>query len=182
MIIALAGRRIDPSDAQIARFPLEKSAIVRERIHRLLLEQQATSLVVSASCGADLLALDVAGDLGIRRSIILPFEPAHFRETSVIDRPGDWGGLFDRIISEVSTAGDLFSLKGEKRGEAIYRLTNQKLLEKAQELALVSDAPAESVLAVIVWNGEARGPGDITLDFANEARKRLIPLVEVPTR
>ena len=47
-------------------------------------------LVCSAACGADLIALQAAGRVSLRRRIVLPFEPSRFRDSSVVDRPGDW--------------------------------------------------------------------------------------------
>jgi hypothetical protein len=63
MIIALAGRRIDPPRADTPRFPLANMPAVRGRIHTLLVEQKAQGLVCSAACGADLLALEMPREI-----------------------------------------------------------------------------------------------------------------------
>ena len=184
MIITLSGRRIDAPDATNARFPLEKRALVQKRLVALFKEQQATALVASAACGADLLALEIAGQAGIRRRIILPLAPAHFRATSVIDRPGEWGALYDWIIAEVQQANDLVLLNAQEGNDALYLYTNRVILDEAQKLAQTEAAGRSSVsqlLAVIVWEGRDRGKDDITLDFANEARARAIPVMEVLT-
>ena len=97
MIVALAGRRIDKPDADAPRFPLTGVDLVRGRLHHLLSEKKVTTFVCSAACGADLLALAAARDLGIRRRVILPFTRERFRVTSVVDRPGDWGPLFNAV-------------------------------------------------------------------------------------
>src|SRR4030095_8073400 len=107
MIIALAGRRIDAPDAATPRFPVENTEVAARRIHELLEAQGATALVSSAACGADLLALVEAGALGIRRRVVLPFDRKRFREISVVDRPGEWGRLYDDVLDEVSSNGDL---------------------------------------------------------------------------
>ena len=91
MIIALAGRRIDAADADTQRFPVENIELVRRRLRELFERERPEALVSSAACGADLIALDEAGALGIRRRVILPFDRRRFRETSVIDRPGRLG-------------------------------------------------------------------------------------------
>jgi hypothetical protein len=192
MIITLAGRRIDAPNAPIARFPLEQSAIVHRRIQKFLQDHQASALVSSAACGADLLALDAAGQLGIRRRIILSFEPERFRSTSVIDRPGDWGKLYDRIITEVEAVGDLVLLHEENDDEATFIRTNQAILDEAQKLAheaqklaheaaLEANTPTGNLLAVLVWEGQTRGNGDITAAFGEEARARAIPTTEILT-
>lgn len=187
MIIALAGRRIDAQDATIPRFPLENSALVRERIYRFFVERRAAALVCAAACGADLLALDVAGELEIQRHIILPFAVQQFRAASVVDRPGEWGSLFDRIIGEVEAAGNLMILNEDKEDDAVFAITNRAILDEAQSLArqdslAESEAQDKSILALIVWDGRSRGEGDLTLDFANEARARAIPVTEIATR
>ena len=182
MIITLAGRRIDAPDAAVSRFPLEKSASVHERILTLMREQQATTLVSSAACGTDLLALSAAGELGIRRRVILPFAHERFRAASVADRPGEWGALFDQIIAEVEAAGDLVLLDETQADTAAFVRANQMILNEAQALAgqpISEKESAKPVLAVIVWEGKPRGEEDLTADFADEARSRSIPILEI---
>jgi hypothetical protein len=41
------------------------------RLRRFFHEQEASALVGSAACGADLLALEIAGELSLRRRVIL---------------------------------------------------------------------------------------------------------------
>lgn len=186
MIVTLAGRRIDPQNALVARFPLEKSADVRDDIEKLLKDSQATALVSSAACGADLLALEAAGQLGIRRRIVLSFEPDHFRSFSVTDRPGNWGTLYDRIIREVETAGDLVLLHEENDDDATLIRANGVILDEAQKLAheaaLEANTETGDVLAVLVWEGKPGGSGDITAAFRAEARARSIPTAEILTQ
>jgi hypothetical protein len=187
MIITLAGRRIDAQDASVVRFPLEVSPIVRTHIRALLKEQGATTLVSSAACGADLLALEAAEELGLRRRVILPFAAEEFRLSSVIDRPGNWGTVFDRIIADVERSGDLLFIDEQAEANAAFRATNRAILDEAQKLAArcqrrAKTAQKRQILAVIVWDGQPRGEIDLTLDFANQARARSIPVAEVLTR
>lgn len=87
-VVAVAGRRVDVADAQIARFPYGNSEAVRAALLRTLESAVPLLVVASAACGSDLLALDAASAIGIRTRIVLPFAPEVFRETSVVDRPG----------------------------------------------------------------------------------------------
>jgi len=176
-VVALAGRRIDAADAA-ARFPLANVERVRERLRTLLRAQGSAALVCSAACGADLIALDVAGALGLRRRVVLPFAPERFRETSVTDRPGDWGPLFDRIIGEVAATGDVVMLGLDEGDDATYAAANAAILDEAEGLA--AGQPSE-VVAVIVWEGASRGQGDLTEAFATAARARGHPVREVST-
>ena len=135
MVIALAGRRVDPQDTTESRFPARQAIPVQERIRKLLKHNQATDLVCSAACGADLLALEVAGKLGIQRHIVLPFARDNFRRTSVSDRPGNWGQQYDCILDEVEREGELVSLGLSDDDPAAFATTNITILERAVKLA-----------------------------------------------
>jgi len=179
MIIALAGRRVDAPDAKSVRFPStpENLETVRKRILDLLQAKGASALVSSAACGADLLALSAAGTLGLRRIVMLPFERAKFRETSVTDRPGDWASLYDTILDEVQKAGDLQVLDLTSDEEA-YAETNHLIVDEAISLGQKLRVP---VNAALVWDGNSRGKGDLTEDFGGYARSRKIDVIEVMT-
>lgn len=183
MIVALAGRRIDAPDAESPRFPLSSVELVRGRLHKLLSEKEATALVCSAACGADLLALAVAGDLGIRRRVVLPFTREHFRETSVVDRPGDWGTLFDAICDEVSDKGELVILGCSEDDKAAYSATSRAILDEAMRLQTSDKSRDElAILAVIVWEGASRGDDDETAAFARQAGSRGFTVEEILTK
>jgi hypothetical protein len=177
-VTALTGRRIDAANATAARFPLAHVDRVRERLERLLRVQGSAALVCSAACGADLIALDVADALGLRRRIVLPFALERFRQSSVTDRPGTWGPLFDRVIEEVRAKGDLVVLGLDEGDGATYAAANAAILNDAETLA--GGDPAQ-VTAVIVWEGGSRGEGDHTEAFATLARARGHPVREVLT-
>ena len=159
-------------------FPTVNLICVRERIRAALLLRKARSLVCSAACGADLLALDAAGDLGIRRRIVLPFSKELFRTTSVTDRPGDWGPLFDRILSEVEASGNVVVLPGADDDDQAYAAANHAILDEALSMAQPSGSPAG---AIVVWNGTERGEGDLTAAFMREAGEKGLSVTEVST-
>lgn len=185
MIIALAGRRIDAAGAPTPRFPTEQVDAVRERIRTALRKQHAEALVASAACGADLLALEVAGDLGLRRRIILPFARDEFRASSVTDRPGDWGPLFDRICDEVEARGDLVVLGATGDPDAAYELATKAILDDALRLAEESQRGKSQlgggVMAIVVWDQAPRGAGDLTVEFARQAVAHQVPVVSIST-
>jgi hypothetical protein len=181
-VLALAGRRIDPPDAGIPRFPLASVPVVRRRIRDLLVEREVGALVCSAACGADLLALEAAEELGLRARIVLPFDRDGFRESSVTDRPGDWGAAYDRLVAAAERRDDLRVLGLPGGGVGDYARTNGAILEEAVRLAgAAPEAAGGSVLAAVVWEGTPRPGDDLTADFARRARDRGIPVVAVPT-
>jgi hypothetical protein len=176
--VALSGRRIDAPGAKAA-FPLHRRDAVAAALRTQLADASARLLVCSAACGADLLALDAAGALGIRRRIVLPFARAVFRRRSVTDRPGDWGPLFDRICDEVERDGDLVVLDKDPDEEACYLETAHAILSEAE--ALMGETGCRERLALIVWEGPRRDGADVTRDFLEEARRRGWAVAEVGT-
>ena len=124
-VIALAGRRVDAPDAKPSRFPPANVAAVRERIQGLFADRNATALVSSAACGADLLALEAAELLQMRTRIVLPFSREVFRRTSVVDRPGDWGTIYDDVLKDSQV--EILKLPSGQEG---YLETNLRLLHE----------------------------------------------------
>lgn len=179
LVIAFAGRRVDAPDADVPRLPPSSTDAVRERLRLLFAERGAEALVCSGACGADLLALEAAGALGMRRRLVLPFDRVRFRATSVTDRADDltdWGALFDEVLGAVPPS-DVVELDGEATGDEAYAAANRALLDEAEALA----GAEGSVRAVIAWEGARRGEGDLTAAFAEEARARGFPVEEVRT-
>ena len=99
-VIVQAGRRVDAPNAETARFPSTNVNVVKERIKSRFVEYNPVALVTSAACGTDLLALDIAEQTKAERFVLLPSSPAVFRSSSVTDRPGNWGELYDRILKK----------------------------------------------------------------------------------
>ena len=166
-MIALAGRRIDAEDAATPSFPLANVALVRRRLAELFAREAATALVSSGACGADLAGLAVAGERRMRRRVVLPFDRRKFRMTSVVDRPGPWGLLYDDLLAELETTGDVVTLSGLEDGNEAYAAANTAILRQAVAIA----GPAGGgVLAVLVWEGVSRGDDDMTAAFGDGAR------------
>ena len=136
---------------------------MRARLERFLREDLSTVLVCAAACGADLLALEQARKLNIRFRVILPYTPAEFRRTSVEDRPGNWGRLFDEIVNQANEANDLVVLREAVGSPSAYRNTNKAIVSHATAVG------ADSKIVALVWEGVARKRGDSTAGLANMA-------------
>ena len=176
-IIAAAGRRIDAPDALPPRFPLSNRDAVGERIRATLIAQKATGMVSSGACGADLLVQAVARDLQLpHRRMILPFAPDAFRDSSVTDRPGDWGPLYDDLLAELTARGDVVTLAEDPEGDAAYAAVNRVILAEADRIA-----GAATPLVLLIWDGTSRGEGDLTADLGIMARERSWPIAEILT-
>jgi hypothetical protein len=184
-VIAVAGRRIDPRAADVPRFPLERVGDVKLRLRAYFETMRPSAIVCSAACGADLLALDIAGSMWLHRRVVLPYHRGRFRHTSVTDRPGSWGQLFDRILDALPKE-DLVVLRGEPEGTGAYEAVNRALLEQAAALAArvpvgAGDAPQAGVVVLLVWDGESRGDDDLTDRFRRAAEERGLPIGTIST-
>jgi hypothetical protein len=177
MIVAFAGRRIDAEGAgEPGKFPLANVDRVDRDVDQFLRERQPAVVVGSAACGADLVVLEAAARLGIRRRVVLPFDRAAFRTASVTDRPGNWGPRFDAAVAALAP-GDLIELQFDSDDETAYEQTNVEIFRQCGIVASLD----ESCVALILWNGETRGKGDVTEAFLDEADRRGWPTVQIQT-
>ena len=176
-VVAAAGRRIDRADATDQRFP---PAAIPETLRRItdgLVRRAGTTLVTSAACGADLLALSAATGLHLRRRVILPFDAQRFKATSVTDRPGDWGAVFDRTIVELETSGDVV-VRNDSADDSGYAAVGEAILDEAERIAKEN---GDQLVAMIVWDGRPRPGVDLTALFRESARRRGFEIEDVLT-
>lgn len=173
LVVVSAGRRVDAPDATTPRFPAANVDTVRQKILDFFNKASPSALVSSAACGADLLALDVAGQKHLKRYVLLGAEPAVFRRESVADRPGNWGAMFDQVMKSAKV--EVFKLPAGQEG---YLQTNLDLLNRAEALAKKSGTAVE---ALVIWDEQSRGADDVTAHFLDQAKFRNIPTTEVST-
>lgn len=172
-VVVAAGRRVDAPDAQDARFPASNVDVVRKRIATFFAHEKPSALVSSGACGADLLSLEVAQKQRVKRYLVLGAEPAEFRKSSVTDRPGNWGELFDQAMK--TSKVEVLKVPDGQEG---YLETNLKLLDRAQAVAKQSGT---TVLALVIWNEQSRGADDVTDHFLQHAKLRKIPVTQIST-
>jgi len=174
-IACLAGRRIDPLDADTARFPLQLASRVGDAITAVLVERRISRLVCAAACGADILALETCEALAIPATVVLPFSVEIFRELSVIDRPGNWGPRFDQVIARARAHSDLVELGYTKDDQNAFLGANREIV------ARVTRASTNEKFAIVVWDGVTRGDDDATADLADHARHSGLEVIEILT-
>jgi len=177
MILVVAGRRIDDEHADYKRFPLSAVPRVKAELKAFFETNNIDHLVSSGACGADLLAQEIADELNIDRTMVLPFSPAVFRKTSVTDRPGNWGMLFDRLVG--SSLRNLITLEFNAEDPHAYDRTTLEMLDKAQEIS--SRNNQQEVMVLIVWEGKAKDRNDVTSGLLTEARRRALATKEINT-
>jgi hypothetical protein len=161
--------------------------MVQDRIREVLKGTRARVLVCSAACGADLLAMEVARELGLGVKVILPTPRRKFRKTSVVDRPGDWGEVFDRQMDLAEQEGAVFRVKPVAASDLDGYLSALKvILDQATACANRNrkgeavDMPGR-VTALVVWDGQSHGEQDVTAAFLQQAHARRLPVREVLT-
>lgn len=162
MVVVLAGRRPDPKDSPYRRFPMENAIAVRERIRSVLVHLQPRVYVSSGACGADLLGQDIARTLSVDSYVVLPYEEDRFRKTSVLDRPGHWGELYDRIIHDTKKDGKFISLDIE--GEEPFLKASKEMLRISRDLSHTD----ERTNGIIAWEGRGKTENDITQSLRDD--------------
>ncbi len=176
-VLALAGRRIDSAGADERRFPPENEAMVAVRIRNMMVSAASQAVVCSAACGADILALEGARQLGLGRRVVLPFSRQQFRATSVADRGEDWGRRFDAILQAMQSE-DILELNFQAGNSEAYAAVNSKIIDEAAGWASITGRRA---LAMVVWNGFSRGATDLTDGFRRLAVERKLEVIPVST-
>ena len=182
-VVALGGRRIDAEPTPTPRFPFDQVDRVGMEIADQLRRTQAVALVCSAACGADLIALETAQQMGLPTRIVLPFSATRFRETSVVDRPHPefWGSMFDRATSAARAHGDLIELDAVEADDA-YSMANGVIIREARKLAGVKNQERSlRLIALVVWEGASRGPDDNTNKFVQLAQESGFRIEQVLT-
>jgi hypothetical protein len=176
-VLAVSGRRIDPEGAGPPRFPAGNEALVAFRIRDMMLSTSTKVVVCSGACGADILALEAAGHLGLCRRLVLPFPRQKFRAASVADRGEGWGRRFDAILQQLS-GEHIVEFDLPQSSDQAYAATNSKILDQAEGLAAVAGRRA---MAMVVWDGLSRGPTDLTDQFRKLAGDRKLEVIPVST-
>lgn len=178
MIVVLAGRRIDEANASVKRFPEQAVPSVKSVLRNFFLKERVTHLISSGACGADLVAQQLAMELAIRQTLILPFDKESFRNTSVTDRGGDWGNIYDAILAQGNEKCTITVLEFAADDSAAYANTNLELIRVAKKLTSDSNEP---LMALCLWDGIARSADDATMHFKREALTNGITTKEIDT-
>ncbi|HVN34206.1 MAG TPA: adenylate/guanylate cyclase domain-containing protein [Casimicrobiaceae bacterium] len=101
-VTAFAGHMIDAPDRSAPRFPAALEPAVGAAIRDRLARMHQPIVYTSAACGADLIAIEAALDLGAEVNVLLPFNRDDFIRTSVAVGGGGWTERFDAALSRAS--------------------------------------------------------------------------------
>jgi tetratricopeptide (TPR) repeat protein len=154
-VLAFAGHMIDATSRPVPRFPAALAPAVGAAIRAHLARAHQPIIYTSAACGADLLCIEAAQDLGAEINIVLPFDRDDFVRTSVAVGGEGWVPRFERALERAkrvipataeSHLGDdvLFEYAARLvEGLAMLRASQ---LETAPSLLCVIDASAASLV------------------------------------
>ncbi len=153
--------------------------MVKGAVKTLLHDRRTMAIVASAACGADILALEAARELGLRTRIVLPFERTRFRRTSVIDRGGEWGPRFDAIIDDADARQDLIVLMpANGNDDMAYAAATARIID---ETVVLGRAYGAVPIALAIWDEKPRATVDATKEFVDQVARAGIELCSIPT-
>ncbi len=101
-VLAFAGHMIDAPDRAEPRFPAALEPAVAAALREELARLHAPILYTSAACGADLICIEEAQDVGAEINIVLPFDRQDFVRTSVAPGGEGWVARFDHALSRAA--------------------------------------------------------------------------------
>ncbi len=101
-VTAFAGHLIDAPDRSIPRFPAALEPAVAAAIRHRLAEMHRPIVYTSAACGADLILIEAALDMGAEVNVLLPFNRDDFVRTSVAVGGNGWTQRFDAALARAT--------------------------------------------------------------------------------
>jgi hypothetical protein len=101
-VLAFAGHMIDAPDRPTPRFPAALAPAVAAAIRERLARTHLPVVYTSAACGADLIFVEAALDIGAEVNIVLPFDSEDFVRTSVAPGGDGWTARFHEALSRAA--------------------------------------------------------------------------------
>ena len=175
-VVAYTGHLIDTPGRPAPRFPPADEERVKAGIRSELERLRPVAVYGSAGCGADILCLECARELGSDLHIVLPFPADQFRIKSVDLRPGDeWGGRFESLLDEADEVL-VISQRPPPFGESIYAYANLIITGLARLRAQQLDTRLQGIA---VWDGKPAGGEGGTGSVVSLWQRHGIPLTHV---
>ena len=101
-VVAFAGHMIDAPDRSTPRFPRALVPAVQSAMREYLARLHAPIVYASAACGADLMFIEGALEIGAEVNIVLPFSREDFVQTSVAFGGEGWVDRFDAALARAA--------------------------------------------------------------------------------
>lgn len=101
-VVAFAGHMIDAPGRTEARFPPALASAVHAALREQLARLHQPIVYTSAACGADLIFIEAALEIGAEVNVVLPFDRKDFVRTSVAVGGNGWAERFDAALAHAS--------------------------------------------------------------------------------
>jgi len=101
-VVAFAGHMIDAPERRVPRFPPALAPSVQAAMREHLARLRNPIVYTSGACGADLLFIEAALEIGAEVNVVLPFDRQDFLRTSVAVGGADWTERFESALSRVA--------------------------------------------------------------------------------
>ena len=175
-VVVYTGHLIDAPGRPTPRFPPDDENKVQEEIRGHFEQLRPAAVYGSAACGADILCLECARELGSDLYIVLPFPADEFRRKSVDLWPDNvWGKRFESLLDDASDVL-VISQRPPPVGESIYAYNNLIVTGLAKLRARLLDTRLHGIA---VWDGKpAAGEGG-TGSVVSLWRRHGVPLTQV---
>jgi len=101
-VLAFVGHMIDAPTGTTPRFPFELEPAVGDLLRRHMAGLHLPIVYASAACGADLMFIEAALDVGAEVNVVLPFDRNDFVRTRVAVGGESWVRRFDSALERVN--------------------------------------------------------------------------------
>lgn len=177
-VVAFTGHMIDRRDRKAPRFPDEQGPSVEAAARARLGAISPAAVYGSAACGADLICLEVASELGCETHVVLPFPPAAFREASVDYAGPGWRARFESALARADTV-TIASDHRARESTATYEYANLMLTGMARLRAQLLDT---GVIGLAIHDPAAAGAPGGTASMMELWRSQGLPVETIEIR
>jgi hypothetical protein len=176
-VVAFSGHMIDAPDRAEPRFPSRDEPPVRAAIARRMTDLAPAAVYGSAACGADLLILEAARELGCETHVVLPFPVEAFRRASVDFAGAHWVERFERALAAADSV-TIASDHAARGSIATFEYANLILTGMALLRARLLDTSMRA-LAVNAPDGDVFGGGTASILAAWRRRGLEVEVIEL---
>jgi hypothetical protein len=175
-VVVYTGHMIDTPGRTRRRFAPEMEAAVQAEIRQRMQQLAPVAAYGSAACGADILCLESALELGAELHIVLPFPVESFLATSVeLRKGGRWGERFRHLLTNASEV--LVISEHPPDGDvSAYEYTNLIIAGLAKLRAQMLDTRLQGLA---VWDGSDTGDRGGTASVVKLWRDSGVPVDHV---
>ncbi len=153
-VIAFAGHMIDAPGRSVPRFPAALESAVRTALRAHLARLRQPVVYTSAACGADLIFIEAAQEIGAEVNVVLPFDREDFVRTSVAIGGDQWVARFDAALERATRV--IFATEEAYLDDDVLFDYAAMLLEGLTALRAAQLETTPSLLCVIDAGGKGR--------------------------